>query len=110
MSKIYLPSEYVDKSCKVINNDYIRVYETTNNNQNNVVYDVYLNQDYMVKKGSANYSANTVCDTLNTYTDDWFYRIDLYDILGCVLILFIFLILIPGQIFFQFFKRSGMNL
>lgn len=110
MSKIYVPSEYLNKPCYVVNNDYIRVYETINNNQSNTVYDIYVNQDYMIKQGTSNYSSNTVCDKINTYTDDWFYRVDLHDILGCILILCIFIILIPGQIFFQFFRRSGMNI
>lgn len=110
MSKIYIPSQFLDKSCKIVNNDYIRVYDTTNLNQSNVVYDIYVNQDYMIKQSTANYSASTVCDTLNTYTDDWFYRVDLHNILTCILILSIFLILIPFQIFFRLFKRSGMNL
>lgn len=109
MSKIYLPSEYINKQCKIVNNGYIRVYETTNNNQTNVVYDIYVNQDYMVKKTNANYNSNTLCDTLNTYTDDWYYRVDLHNILICILILFIFITLIPFRIFIQFFKRSGMN-
>jgi len=110
MSKIYLPTEYLNKPCYVINNDYIRVYDTVNHNQQNKVYDIYVNQDYMTKISNANYSSNTVCDTFNTYTDDWFYRIDLFDILGCIFILSIFLIIIPCQMLFQFFKRSGMNL
>lgn len=110
MSKIYLPSEYVNKPCKIVNNEYIRVYDTINVNQSNVVYDIYVKQDYMIKKSTANYNNNTICDTLNTYTNDWYYRTDFFDILGCILILSIFAILVPGQIFFHFFKRSGMNL
>lgn len=110
MSKIYLPKEFLNKPCYVINNDYIRVYDTIKTNQQNVVYDVYLNQDYMIKMSTSNYSTSTLCDTYNTYTDDWIYRIDLHNILICILILSIFLILIPGQMLFRFFKRSGMNL
>lgn len=109
MSKIYLPTEFLNKPCYIVNNDYIRVYDSIDLNQQNVVYDVYINQDYMVKQSRASYSTQTVCDDLNVYTDDWYYRVDLFNILGCIFILSFFLILIPFQILFKFFKRSGMN-
>lgn len=90
MSKIYVPSEYLNKPCYVINNDYIRVYNTVNTTGNNVIYDIYINNDYMIKQGTASYSANTQCDRLNTYTDDVFYRVDIADIL---IITFLFIIM-----------------
>ena len=71
MSKIYLPTEYVDSSCKVINNGYIRVYD---NNTYNSWVDIYINQDYMIRPGYSNYSNQPVCDTYNTYTDNFYYN------------------------------------
>ena len=109
MAKIYLPSEYLNKPCYVVNNDYIRVYNTIHQNQQNTVYDIYLDQDYMVKQTNANYSSNIQCDTINTYTDDWFSRVDLPDILTCIFILCIFVILIPCQVMFRFFKTHGIR-
>lgn len=102
---IYLPTEYLNKPCYIINNGYIRVYETTNNNQSNVVHDIYINQDYMVKKGTANYSSNTVCDKINTYTDSIYYRTDFDSILIILLIMSIFCFLIPLKIFIRLFRR-----
>ena len=32
MAKVYIPTEYLNYNCKVVYNDYIRVY-TNNNNQ-----------------------------------------------------------------------------
>lgn len=73
MSKIYLPEEYVNMPCKVINNGYIRVY--VDNSYTNY-YDIYVNQDYMAKYGTTNYTQTVVCDTLNEYTTAYFYRTD----------------------------------
>lgn len=102
---IYLPTEYLNKPCYVVNNGYIRVYDTINTDESNVVYDVYINQDYMVKIGTANYSYRTVCDTLNTYTDDVYYRTDLDSILIIFLIMCIFCFLIPIKVFTRLFRR-----
>ena len=54
MSKIYLPSEYVNSPCKVINNGYIRAY--TNSNYTDYV-DIFINQDYMIRQGYKLWSA-----------------------------------------------------
>ena len=75
MNKIYIPTEYLDNTCKVVNNGYIRVY--TNNNYNSWV-DVYVNQGYMIKPGSSNYSQQPVCDFFNEYTDSIYYRLDIW--------------------------------
>lgn len=74
MAKIYLPSDYVDYSCKVINNGYIRVYT---NNSNTEWTDIYINQDYQLKKGNTTYSQNIACDNINIYTDNIWYRVDI---------------------------------
>lgn len=108
MAKIYLPTEYVNKPCKIINNGYIRVYNTTNYNQTNTVYDIYINQDYMVKKNTASYSSSTVCDTSNEYTDDYYYRLDFSNSLVVLLIMSIFVAYIPIRIFFRLFKRGKL--
>lgn len=104
MSKIYLPTEYLEKPCYVINNGYIRVYNTINR-QDNVVYDIYINQDYMIKQTTSNYSDYTVCDKFNTYTDNIIYRVDFMNILVCIVILLFFSIFIPLKIIKRFFRR-----
>ena len=105
MAKIYLPSPYHTRPCKVIFNDYIRVYNTTNVNQTNVIYDIYINQDYMVKQGTATYTTSVVCDTLNTYTDDYFYRVDIVNILLYFILILMLLFAIPFYLFKRFFGR-----
>lgn len=102
---IYVPTDYLNKPCYVINNDYIRVYETTNTNQSNIVYDIYINQDYMVKQTTANYYSNTVCDRLNTYTDSVYYRVDFVNILIMLTIFCIFCFVLPLKVFVRLFRR-----
>lgn len=100
--KIYVPSEYVNSSCFTINNGYIRAY--TNDSLTEYV-DIYVNQDYMLKKGNTTYTQNITCDSLNTLTDDWLYRLDLDKILICLLILIILVIGIPLKVVSRFFRR-----
>lgn len=105
MAKIYLPSDYVNSPCKIINNGYIRAY--TNNQLTNYV-DIYINQDYMIKEGYTNYGYNGVCDSLNTYTDNYYYRTDFSNILIGFGILAFFCIFIPVKIFSKIFKRGAL--
>lgn len=102
MAKIYLPTNYVNSPCKVINNGYIRVY--TNNNLTNYT-DIYINQDYMEKSGYSNYSYTGLCDNSNIYTDDFYYRTDLTNILLNVFIISLFGIYLPFKIFSKFFHK-----
>lgn len=105
MSKIYLPSDLVNANCKVINNGYIRVYD---NNIYNSWVDVYVNQDYMLKPGSSNYGQQPVCDSYNTYTDDFYYRTDFSDICIIFFIFSFFAIFIPIKIVSKLLVRGGL--
>lgn len=71
MATIYLPSDYIN-NCNVVYNGYIRSYT---NNQRTEWVDIYINQDYQIKHGSTNYSSTVVCDSLNTYTTNEYYKI-----------------------------------
>lgn len=102
MAKIYLPTDLVNKDCKVINNDYIRVY---NNNSYNSWTDVYFKSGYYLKSGQTTYSSTVTCDNLNTYTDNIFYR---YDISSTLIIFYIIVIVcfyFPFRIFGRAFGR-----
>ena len=102
MSKIYLPSEYINSPCKVINNGYIRVY--TNSSLTNYV-DIYVNQDYMIREGYNSYGYSGQCDTLNTYTNNFYYRTDFPDILLMFSIFVLFGIYLPFRIIRRFYKK-----
>lgn len=105
MSKIYIPSDYVNSPCKVVNNNYIRAY--TDNNLTHYV-DIYINQDYMLKEGYSTYGYNGQCDSLNSYTDNYYYRLDLPNILIGFSIFAFFGIFIPVKIFSKIFKKGGL--
>ena len=102
MAKIYVPSKYLNYNCKVVYNDYIRVY--TNNN-NTTWTDIFYKSDYYLKNGQSTYTNNVACDNLNTYTDNIYYR---YDFDKSVIMFFIFaivLIYFPFRIFARAFGR-----
>lgn len=105
MAKIYLPTEYLNKSCYQVNANYIRVFETTHNNSSNTVYDIYINQDYQVRQGTANYSSSTVCDRINTYTDEIYYRTDMPQILLMFIIFCMIMFILPLKVFLRMFRR-----
>lgn len=102
MAKIYLPTNLLNNNCKVVYNDYIRVYT---NSQYTSWTDVYFKSDYYLKSGQTTYSNNVVCDNINTYTDNVFYRYDLSSILIIFLILCIFCFWFPYRIFSRAFGR-----
>lgn len=102
MAKIYLPTNLLNSQCKVVNNDYIRVY--TNNNYTSWT-DVYFKSGYYLKSGQSNYPNTVTCDNLNTFTDNIFYR---YDCANSLLIFFIISIVclyFPFRIFSRAFGR-----
>lgn len=102
MAKIYVPTEYLNSSCKVVYNDYIRVYT---NNDRTTYTDIYFKSDYYLKNGQTNYTSNIACDSLNVYTDNIFYR---YDFDKSLLMFFIFAIVLfyfPFKIFARAFGR-----
>ncbi len=105
MSKIYVPTEYLNKPCYQINNGYIRVFDTINNNQQNTVYDIYVNQDYMIRTSTSNYSYNTYCDRENTFTDDIYYRTDFPFILLTFFLLVLICFYFPFRLITRLFPR-----
>lgn len=102
MAKIYLPTDLVNKDCKVVNSDYIRVYD---NSSYNSWTDVYFKSGYYLKRGQSTYSNNVVCDNVNTYTDNVLYR---FDSSGSFMIFFVICIVcfyFPFRIFGRAFGR-----
>lgn len=102
---IYVPTEYLNASCYVINNGYIRAY--TNDSLTSYV-DIYVNQDYMVKTGQSNYGYSGICEDKSRFTDSYIYRVDLDKILiiGLIMIGVVwFLISKLIKTFFRGFKK-----
>lgn len=102
MSKIYIPQTYVN-NCNVFNDNYIRSY--TNANKTEWV-DIYFKDNYALKSGSTTYQpTNVICDTLNTYTTDIYYRYDIADSLIIFYLLCFFIFFIPLKIYTRLFRR-----
>ena len=101
MAKLYLPTNYKN-NCNVFYDNYIRSY--TNNSRTEWV-DIYYKDNYAEKIGSSTYGQNVVCDTLNTYTDDIYYRYDLSNSLIIFYILCVFIFLLPLKIITRLFRR-----
>lgn len=103
MAKIYLPDNLYNKDCKVVYNDYIRVYT---NSQHTDYTDVYFKSGYYVKTGSSvNPPYSLICDNSNTYTNNIFYRFDCANTLLIFFILFIFCFYMPYRILCRAFGR-----
>ena len=102
MSKIYIPSDYIDSPCIIQYNGYMRAY--TNNSLTEYV-DIYYQNNYALKNGQSNYSYTGVCDTINEYTDDFYYRNDFDSILIGFSILSLFIIFIPLKIVSKLFMK-----
>lgn len=103
MATIYVPTEYVD-NCNEINDGFIRSY--TSNDRSQWV-DIYPDMNYALKQGSGQISLVT-CDTLNTYTDDIYYRFDLTDILITFSLLGIIMFGCPIILLTRLFKRFSL--
>lgn len=103
MAKIYLPSDLVNKDCKVVNENYVRVYD---NNTYTSWTDVYFKSGYYLKRGTSTYvGSNPVCDNINTYSDSVFYRYDLANSLIIFYIIVIFCFYFPYRIWGRCFGR-----
>ena len=102
MAKIYLPSDLVNSDCKVVNENYVRVYTNT---QHTNYTDVYFKSGYYLKSGTINNPYNIACDSLNVYTDNIFYRYDCYSSLIIFFIIAIVCFYFPYKIFSRAFGR-----
>lgn len=98
---IYVPTEFLNSNCFVINNGYIRAY--TNNDLTEYT-DIFINQDYMLKTGTSE-SYTGLCDYTSNFTDDFYYRVDIDKILIIVLIVSLFGLYLPYKIFMKLFHR-----
>lgn len=101
MAKIYVPINYKD-NCNVFYDNYIRSF--TNDSRTEWI-DVYYKDNYAEKIGYSQYPQNIVCDTVNTYVSDFYYRYDITNILICFLILALILVYFPIRLFSRLFGR-----
>lgn len=107
----YLP-KIEEQNCIVVDNlnsGYIRVYDTTPTANSNIHYiDYFIEQDYITREGTqsfGNYSYSVNCQNHSNFTTDFYYRVDLAEILIIFTILSIFAFYIPIKIFLRLFRR-----
>lgn len=105
MSKIYLPTQYLNKACYQVNDNYIRVWESVNLNNDNIYYDIFIKQDYQVRQGTGHIYNVIQCDSVNTYTNDNFYRLDFDRVLIIFILLAFILLYCPYRLFGKIFGK-----
>lgn len=109
--KTYLPTEYINENYRYSLNDY---YITVRTNKNCYTqysstycdcYSVYYNADYLsTEPYQCQYNTSTNISYSN-FTDDFYYRMDIMNILVIFIILFVFIIMFPYKIFSRLFGR-----
>jgi len=109
MSKIYVP-KFTSNSCvHILNQDIIRVYEETPINDSYINYtDYFFNSHYMSVSDSQYFNTTDnipTCESIDNITNEFYYRNDLFDILGCFIILCLFCIYMPYKIISRAFGR-----
>lgn len=111
MDKIYVPRETIYNKCYVItSSDTIRAYDRAPRNNTDYNYrDYYINSSYIYRDGSGSwgsYSSLPICLDSDVITNDFYYRLDMPNILLMFLIINIFGIFIPIKIFSKIFKKG----
>lgn len=111
--KIYVPESSTYNKCYVVqNSDVIRAYDKVPKNNTDYNYrDYYINSSYIYKDGYGSwsqYSTLPVCLDSDVITSDFYYRLDMPNILLMFLIINIFGVFIPIKIFSKIFKKGGL--
>lgn len=110
---IYVPEDTTYNKCYVVQSEgVIRGYDTIPRNNTSYSYrDYYINSDYIFRDGTGSWSSYTtlpICLSSSDITNEFWYRLDLSNILICFLIINIFGIWLPTKIFSKLFKRGVM--
>lgn len=111
--KIFMPESSVYNKCYVVqSNDIIRGYDRVPSYNSSYNYrDYYINSSYIYKDGSgtwSNYATLPVCLSSDIITNDYYFRLDMPNILLMFLVINIFAIYLPIKIFSKFIKRGGL--
>lgn len=111
MSKTYLPTEFINSNYTYqIDNDSIIINKHTNCTQGmGINYCdcaiVYPNNDYISTYNYRCIENSSYNIDYTSFTDDIYYRLDLWKILVIFVVLFIFIIYIPYRIISRLFGR-----
>lgn len=111
MAKLYLPISVDNTQCAVVVSDgHIRVYDRIPNGttQNNVhYYDFYVRENYLQSDNYTNWSSYTTqnCLDYEQFTEDFWYRPDIWQSLICFVIIGGIGIYLPYKIISRLFGR-----
>lgn len=110
---IYVPRDTTFNKCYVIQSEgVIRGYDTIPRNNASYNYrDYYIRSDYIYRDGEGSWSSYTTlpsCISSSDITNDYWYRIDISNVLIMFLIINIFGIFIPIKIFSKLFRKGGL--
>lgn len=111
MAKIYLPETINQDQCVVVQSEgHIRVYDSRPNGytQNNVSYrDYYLRENYLMSSNTTNFNTYTSLNCLdyNQFTNDYWYRPDIWQSLLCFFIIAIVCLYFPYKIISRMLGR-----
>lgn len=110
---IYVPRDTTFNKCYVIQSEgVIRGYDTIPRNNTSYNYrDYYIRSDYIYRDGEGTWSSYTTlpsCISSDNITNDYWYRVDISNVLIMFLIINIFGIFIPIKIFSKLFRKGGL--
>lgn len=110
---IFVPRDTTFNKCYVIQSEgVIRGYDTIPRNNTSYNYrDYYIRSDYIYRDGEGTWSSYTTlpsCISSDNITNDYWYRVDISNVLIMFLIINIFGIFIPIKIFSKLFRKGGL--
>lgn len=111
MAKIYLPESINNNQCVVVQGEgHIRVYDRRPNGSQiqGVTYrDYYLRENYLTSNNTTDFSYYTSLNCLdnNQFTNDIWYREDIYQSLICFIIMALIMFYLPFKIISRLFGR-----
>lgn len=113
MEKIFMPQDSTYNKCYVVqSSDVIRGYDRVPSNNTNYNYrDYYINSSYIYRDGYgtwSQYATLPVCLDNDIITNDFYYRLDLSNILIIFLVINIFGIFLPIKIFSKIFRKGAL--
>ncbi len=108
---IYVPQTEIYNKCYVVQSEgVIRGYDTIPRYNANYGYrDYYINSSYIYRDGNGSwsqYSTLPTCLSSSDITNDYWYRLDLPNVLVMFLIVNIFGIYLPIKIFSKLFRKG----
>ena len=108
--KIYVPQDNTFNKCYVVQSEgVIRAYEEVPQTNHTVNYrDYYIKSDYIYRDSYQNfgsYSTTPTCLSSDVITNDYWYRLDITNVLINVTIISLFGLYFPWRIFKSLFGR-----